>query len=101
LSPEPWQAASENYSLGQIVEAVVTRLTDFGAFARIQGNIEGLIHISELAHQVIRHPNEVVSEGDTVSLKIINIEPERRRLGLSLKQAGGDFVEGGSWSFGE
>ena len=101
LSPEPWQTAAENYSLGQIVEAVVTRLADFGAFARIQGNIEGLIHISELAHHVIRHPKEVVSEGDTVSLKIINIEPERRRLGLSLKQVEGELIEGGSWSFGE
>ncbi len=101
LSPEPWQVAADNYSIGQVVEAVVTRLTDFGAFARIQGNIEGLIHISELAHQVIKHPKEVVSEGDTVSLKIINIEPERRRLGLSLKQTQGELVEGGSWSFGE
>jgi small subunit ribosomal protein S1 len=101
LSPEPWQTAAETYSIGQIVEAVVTRLTDFGAFARIQGNIEGLIHISELAHQVIRHPKEVVSEGDTVSLKIINIEPERRRLGLSLKQVEGVLLEGDSWSFGE
>jgi small subunit ribosomal protein S1 len=64
----------------------VTKLANFGAFARIDRGIEGLIHISELAHQVIKHPRDVVNEGDELELKIIRIEPERRRLGLSLKQ---------------
>ena len=87
LQPEPWDSINDKYYVGQIVEGVVTKLTTFGAFARIQGNIEGLIHISELANRMVQHPKEVVGEGDALNLKIIRIEPERRRLGLSLKQA--------------
>ena len=64
----------------------MTKLANFGAFARIDRGIEGLIHISELSQQVIKHPKDVVNEGDELELKIIRIEPERRRLGLSLKQ---------------
>ena len=87
MEPEPWVTVADNYSVGQLVSAVVTKLTNFGAFARIDGVVEGLIHISELSEQMIQHPNEVVNSGDEVTLKIIRIEPERRRLGLSLKQA--------------
>ena len=75
------------FHVGQVVKGKVTKLANFGAFARIDGGIEGLIHISELSHQVIKHPRDVVSEGDEFDLRIIRIEPERRRLGLSLKQA--------------
>ena len=63
----------------------MTKLTDFGAFARVEGSVEGLIHISELASRMVSHPREVVREGDTVRLKVLRIEPERRRLGLSLQ----------------
>jgi len=87
MEPEPWVTVADNYAVGQLVGAVVTKLTNFGAFARIDGVVEGLIHISELSEQMIQHPNEVVNSGDEVTLKIIRIEPERRRLGLSLKQA--------------
>ena len=87
MEPEPWMTVADNYSVGQLVSAVVTKLTNFGAFARIDGVVEGLIHISELSEQMIQHPNEVVNSGDELTLKIIRIEPERRRLGLSLKQA--------------
>ncbi|MCH7653116.1 MAG: S1 RNA-binding domain-containing protein, partial [Chloroflexi bacterium] len=87
LQPEPWDTIHERYSVGDLVDARVTKLTNFGAFARVEGNIEGLIHISELTSRVINHPREVVQEGEEVKLKIIRIEPERRRLGLSLKQA--------------
>lgn len=87
LQPEPWQTINERHQEGDIVDAVVTKLTEFGAFARVEGAVEGLIHISELAPRVIQHPREVVGEGDNVRLKILRIEPERRRLGLSLKQA--------------
>ncbi len=87
LQPEPWDTIHERYSVGDLVDARVTKLTNFGAFARVEGNIEGLIHISELTSRVINHPREVVQEGEEVQLKIIRIEPERRRLGLSLKQA--------------
>ena len=87
LQPEPWETIHERYQVGEIIEATITKLTDFGAFARVEDAIEGLVHISELSHRMIQHPREVVREGDTVRLKILRIEPERRRLGLSLKQA--------------
>jgi small subunit ribosomal protein S1 len=86
LEPEPWSQALDNYQPGQIVSAVITKLTNFGAFARIDNLLEGLIHISELSEKQINHPREVVSEGDEVEVRIISIEPERRRMGLSLKQ---------------
>ena len=87
LQPEPWETINERYQVGDIVEATVTKLTNFGAFARVEGSVEGLIHISELTSRMITHPREVVGEGDTIRLKILRIEPERRRLGLSLKEA--------------
>jgi small subunit ribosomal protein S1 len=93
LGPEPWETIEEKYSVGQVVTGTVTKLANFGAFARIEGGIEGLIHISELSPQMIKHPREVVSEGDHVDVRILRIEPERRRLGLSLKQAGEDSYE--------
>ncbi len=87
LAPEPWETISDRYQVGQLVKGMVTKLTNFGAFARIEGSIEGLIHISELSERMIHHPKEVVQVGDEVTVKIIRIEPDRRRLGLSLKQA--------------
>jgi len=87
LQPEPWATLEERYSVGDLVEATVTKLTDFGAFARVEDSVEGLIHISELTDRRVAHPREVVSEGDVVKLKILRIEADRRRLGLSLKQA--------------
>lgn len=87
LEAEPWQTISERYQVGDIVDATVTKLANFGSFARLEGSVEGLIHITELASRAINHPREVVSEGDPVRVKILRIEPERRRLGLSLRQA--------------
>ena len=86
LLPEPWETIENELSVGQIVEGTVTKLAHFGAFARIGEGIEGLIHISELTNRHVKSPNEVVNEGDVLQLKVIRIEPERRRLGLSLKQ---------------
>jgi len=88
LQPEPWETIHEKFQVGDIVEATVTKLTEFGAFARVKDSVEGLIHISELSSQMVQHPREVVKEGDDVRVKILRIEPERRRLGLRLVQAG-------------
>ena len=88
LQPEPWDTINDRYQVGDLVDAKVTKLTNFGAFARVEGAVEGLIHISELTARMVTHPREVVKEGDEVKVKILRIEPERRRLGLSLKQAG-------------
>ncbi len=73
--------------MGQVVTGTITKLVTFGAFARIEGPVEGLIHVSELVNRRITHPREVVKEGDVVPLKIVSIERDRQRLGLSLRQA--------------
>lgn len=85
--PSPWDNINQRYQLGQLVPATITKLTKFGAFARLSDGLEGLIHISELEDRRIGHPKEVIKEGDELTLKIISIDPQRQRLGLSLKQA--------------
>jgi small subunit ribosomal protein S1 len=86
LQPDPWSQVEEKYSEGQLVEGTITKLTEFGAFARLKGDdIEGLVHISELSNDRVAHPKEVVKEGDTLTLRIIRLDPRRRRMGLSLK----------------
>ncbi|MFN8532652.1 MAG: S1 RNA-binding domain-containing protein [Dehalococcoidia bacterium] len=84
---EPWQRVTGRYSLGQLVTGRITKLTSFGAFARLEEGIEGLIHVSELSDRRITHPREVVREGDVLTVKVVKIEPDRHRLGLSLRQA--------------
>jgi small subunit ribosomal protein S1 len=86
LQPEPWETIFERYQVGDVVDATVTKIANFGAFARLEDSIEGLIHITELSDAVITNPNEVVSEGQEIKVKILKIEMERKRLGLSLKQ---------------
>jgi len=86
LQPEPWETIFERYQVGDMVDATVTKIANFGAFARLEDSIEGLIHITELSEAVITNPNEVVSEGQEIKVKILKIEMERKRLGLSLKQ---------------
>lgn len=86
LQPEPWTTIEERYHIGQLVTATITKLASFGAFARVDEGIEGLIHVSELSDRRINHPKEVVKEGDVLQLRVIKIEAERRRLGLSLKR---------------
>ena len=86
LQPEPWTTIEERYHIGQLVSATITKLASFGAFARVDEGIEGLIHVSELSDRRINHPKEVVKEGDVLQLRVIKIDPERRRLGLSLKR---------------
>jgi small subunit ribosomal protein S1 len=94
LTPEPWSQLEQQYAVGQVVPAVITKLASFGAFARLDDSVEGLIHISELADYRISHPKEVVQEGDHVQVRIVRIDPQRRRVGLSLRQANEDsYVE--------
>ena len=94
LTPEPWSTIGDSFTVGQIVDATITKLTNFGAFAKIGDSIEGLIHISELADHRVSHPKEVVHEGDQVQVRIIRIELQRRRVGLSMRQSAEDaYVE--------
>jgi len=90
LKAEPWTTVEERYEIGQLVKATVTKITDFGAFARLDEEIEGLIHISELSEDRIGHPNEVVSEGQELELRIIRIDAARQRMGLSLRRVNED-----------
>jgi small subunit ribosomal protein S1 len=86
LENDPWQDKVGKFKVGELVEGVITRLTKFGAFARLEGDIEGLIHISEIGETRIEHPKEVLHEGDVVALRIIRIDPDQRRIGLSMRK---------------
>lgn len=88
LETDPWTIVDQLYTEGQLIEATITKLTKFGAFARLNDDyeLEGLIHISELAQDHINHPREIVKVEDTVTVRIIRIASDQRQLGLSLKQ---------------
>lgn len=86
LQDDPWKYRVEKFSVGQLVEGTITRLTKFGAFARLEGDIEGLIHISELSENRVEHPKEVLKEGETKTLRVIRIDGEQHRIGLSLRK---------------
>ena len=85
---EPWSTVNDRYQLGQTVEGTVTQLASFGAFARIEDGVEGLIHVSEMGDGRIQHPRDVVQEGDVIKARIIRIDPARKRMGLSMRQPG-------------
>lgn len=87
LQPEPWETAPSKYQVGQRVTGSVTRLADFGAFVEMEPGVEGLIHISEMSWgKKVRHPSDVVKEGDRVDAVILAIKPEEKRISLGLKQ---------------
>jgi small subunit ribosomal protein S1 len=83
---DPWQQVVESYQEGDVVEGRVTKVVTFGAFVEILPGVEGLVHISELAQHHVENPREVVSQGDTVNVLILEIDADRRRLSLSLKR---------------
>ncbi len=87
LQPDPWTLIDEKYRVGQLVRGTVTNVVDFGAFARLEPGVEGLIHVSELAEGNIGHSSNVVKKGDELTLRVISVNVERRRIGLSLRQA--------------
>jgi predicted RNA-binding protein with RPS1 domain len=97
-APEQWEQLITRYQVGDVVPGVITKLVAFGAFARLPGPVEGLVHVSELVDRRIAHPQEVVEEGDVVPLKIVRIEHDRHRLGLSLNEARGEGEQKG-WQF--
>src|ERR671927_664380 len=90
---EPWSTISGRYQLGQLVDATITQLASFGAFARLEDGVEGLIHVSEMGDGRIQHPREIVKEGDSVPVRIIRIDPARKRIGLSMRRVEGDDGE--------
>ena len=84
---DPWQQFARTHQIGQVVPGKVTKLVPFGAFVRVDEGIEGLVHISELAERHVEIPEQVVQVGDDIFVKVIDIDLERRRISLSLKQA--------------
>jgi len=87
---DPWQRVVDTYSLGDELEGKVTKVVTFGAFVEIMEGVEGLVHISELAHHHVENPREVVEPGGTVKVKILEVDSERRRLSLSVKRVAGN-----------
>jgi len=86
LQPDPWHLVDEKYEIDQLVRGVITNIVDFGAFARLEPGIEGLIHISEIAEEDVGHPSNVLEPGEEVLVRIISIDSQRRRIGLSMRQ---------------
>ena len=84
---DPWQQFARTHQIGQVVPGRVTKLVPFGAFVRVEEGIEGLVHISELADRHVEIPEQVVQVGEEIFVKIIDIDLDRRRISLSLKQA--------------
>ena len=90
---DPWRVFARTHAVGQIVPGKVTKLVPFGAFVRVEEGIEGLVHISELAQRHVEVPDQVVNVGEEVMVKVIDIDLERRRISLSVKQADEDYTE--------
>ena len=86
LLPDPWEEFAKKHYEGETIDGKITKIVDFGAFMEVAEGIEGLIHISQLSQKHVETPDEVVEEGEERKAKIINIDPEQRRIGLSLKE---------------
>jgi small subunit ribosomal protein S1 len=85
LMPNPWSLVEDNYATGTLIEGKVTRVVNYGAFVEIEPGVEGLLHISQLSRENVEDPNEIISEGETHLLRIISLDSDRQRIGLSLK----------------
>jgi len=89
LLPNPWSYAADKYPVGLVVNAKVVRTAPFGAFVQVEPGIEGLVHISQLAHQRVAKTEDVVKPGDEVQVKVLGVDPEAKRMSLSIKEATG------------
>jgi small subunit ribosomal protein S1 len=89
---DPWQRVVDTYNIGDELEGAVTKVVTFGAFVEILDGVEGLVHISELAQHHVENPREIIQPGDTVRVRILEIDSERRRLSLSIKRVDGQIL---------
>ena len=89
---DPWQRVVDTYNIGDELEGTVTKVVTFGAFVEILDGVEGLVHISELAQHHVENPREIIQPGDTVRVRILEIDSERRRLSLSIKRVDGQIL---------
>ena len=86
IQPDPWEEFIAEYEVGDVIAGKITKTVDFGAFMEVKPGVEGLIHISQLSHDHVETVEEVVTEGDEVEAQVININPEERKIGLSIKE---------------
>jgi small subunit ribosomal protein S1 len=93
LTTGPWELAVANYPPGTVVNGVVTRLAEYGAFVEIEPGLEGLVHVSEISQQRIRHPRDVIKVEQSVAVKVLNVDPQARRMSLSIKAASAKEAE--------
>src|SRR2546427_305025 len=86
IQPDPWDSVTQRYPMGSRVTGKVVRLTDFGAFVELEPGVDGLLHISQMSNRPISSPAEIVNVGDELTLMVIRVDPNERRIGLSLKE---------------
>jgi small subunit ribosomal protein S1 len=86
IQPDPWTTVAQRYPMGSRVTGKVVRLTDFGAFVELEPGVDGLLHISQMSNRPVSTPGEIVSVGDELTLLVIRVDPNERRIGLSLKE---------------
>jgi len=86
IQPDPWESVARRYPMGSRVTGKVVRLTEFGAFVELEPGVDGLLHISQMSNRPITAPNEIVNVGDELTLLVIRVDPQERRIGLSLKE---------------
>jgi small subunit ribosomal protein S1 len=85
LAPDPWRDIMRRYRKGEVITGKVTSLTDFGAFVELEEGVEGLVHVSEISREKVEKPSDALQVGDTVTAMILHIDPQDRRIGLSMK----------------
>ncbi|HPP30464.1 MAG TPA: S1 RNA-binding domain-containing protein, partial [bacterium] len=88
LEPNPWPDIAERYPVGSIVKGKVYNIADFGAFVELEPGIDGLLHISNITDDNIKHPSEVLRKGQKVDVMVLEIDPENKRISLGMKQIG-------------
>jgi len=92
IQPDPWESAVQKYPLGVNVRGKVVRLAEFGAFVELEPGVDGLLHISQMSHRPVTRAEDVVQVGDELTLKVIRVDPNERRIGLSLKDLAADLT---------
>ncbi len=85
LTPDPWKEVARRYRKGEVVTGKITNLTDFGAFIELEEGVEGLVHVSEISREKVERPSDVLKVGDKISAVVLHIDPNERRIGLSIK----------------
>ncbi|MGH7365266.1 MAG: S1 RNA-binding domain-containing protein, partial [Candidatus Rokuibacteriota bacterium] len=86
IQPDPWDSVAQRYPMGSRVTGKVVRLTDFGAFVELEAGVDGLLHISQMSNRPIATPADILNVGDELTLMVIRVDPNERRIGLSLKE---------------